>query len=132
MKIHLCFATMFFQLVASLREDAMSLRLRATVLDTPAGGAKPKAGLHDERGLAKKVTTTVEVRVVEPAQVGCADGVTMDSLGNCCGVGETTVGGICCPPVSLRSIAFKAVANQASSRRLACSDSDTAAPQIPM
>jgi hypothetical protein len=95
MKIHLCFATMFFQLVASLREDATSLRLRATVLDMPAGGAKPKAG-HDERGLAKKVTTTVAVRVVEPTQVGCADGVTMDSLGNCCGVGETTVGGFCC------------------------------------
>jgi hypothetical protein len=95
MKIHLCFASMFFQLVASLREDATSLRLRATVLDTPAGGAIPKAG-HDERGLAKKVTTTVAVRVVEPTQVGCADGVTMDSLGNCCGVGETTVGGFCC------------------------------------
>jgi hypothetical protein len=49
MKIHLCFAIMFFQLAASLRQDAKSLRSRtAAVLDTPAGGAKPKAD-HDER-----------------------------------------------------------------------------------
>jgi hypothetical protein len=98
MKIHLCFAIMFLQLVASVRQDARSLLARATVLETSAGGAKLATG-HDERGLAKKVTTTVAVRVVEPTQIVCADGVTAtDASGKCCGVGETTVNGICCPP----------------------------------
>jgi hypothetical protein len=84
---------MFFQLVASLRQDATLLRLRSTV----AGGANLKAG-QNERSLAKRevVTTTVGVNLVEPKQA-CPDGVTMDTSGKCCGVGETTVNGVCCP-----------------------------------
>jgi hypothetical protein len=99
MKVHLCFAIMFFQLAASLRQDAKSLRSRATaILDTPAG-AKHKDG-HDQRSLAaKKVTTTVAVKVVEPQQIVCPDGFTMDTFGKCCNsrVGETILNGVCCP-----------------------------------
>jgi hypothetical protein len=100
MKIHLCFAVMFFQLAASLRHDTKLLRSRATVLDTPAGGVKPKAG-HDERGLGKTkvVTTTVLVKEVQPQQIVCPAGFTMDTLGKCCntGAGETILSGVCCP-----------------------------------
>jgi hypothetical protein len=69
---------MFFQLVASLHQDATLLHLRST-----AGGANLKAG-QNERSLAKKevVTTTVGVNVVEPKQA-CPDGVTMDTSGKC-------------------------------------------------
>jgi hypothetical protein len=95
MKFYLSFATMFcFQLVASLRPDAKSLRLRSTA------GAKPKAGL-DKRDLAKtKVVTTTAVTIVEtkPVLASCAPGVTAaDSAGHCCQVGETIVEDVCCP-----------------------------------
>jgi hypothetical protein len=122
MKIHLCCALMFLQLVASLRQDARSLRARATVLDTLAGGAKLATGLHDERGLAKKVTTTVAVRVVEPQQIVCADGVTAtDASGKCCGVGETTVNGVCCPA---------GVTAVASINRQCCAPGQIAVPNV--
>jgi hypothetical protein len=92
MKIHFCLVIMFFQLVASVRSEAKSsLRTRATAV------ANSMDDGHDERDLgAKKVTTTVAVNVVQPQQV-CPDGVSMDSSGKCCGVGETTVNGVCCP-----------------------------------
>jgi hypothetical protein len=98
MKIHFCFVVMFFQLVASLRSEARSsLRSRATVLNTATGGANPTEGQNERDLRAKKVvTTTVVVNVVQPQQA-CPDGVNMDSSGKCCGVGETTVNGVCCP-----------------------------------
>jgi hypothetical protein len=85
MKIHLCIVITFFQLAASLRQDDRSLR-GFTDVDT-----KNKDG---ERGY---VVPTSAVTVVEPKQA-CADGVTAtDSAGKCCGIGEMTVNGVCCP-----------------------------------
>jgi hypothetical protein len=83
-----------FQLVASLRPDAKSLRSRSTA------GATAIAS-HDERDLAKtKVVTPTAVTIVEtkPVLASCAPGVTAaDSAGHCCKVGETIVDDVCCP-----------------------------------